>query len=140
MTEHPRRCKTCNDHTCRYAPVNGDYKTSSKRGAWKCTAEKGCASHSTPTEQRKPDLSHITPERKGCLTCLAPDCPIWQAADQNCWKLQPYTTTERDKVLEIQEGVLNLVWQQSITISSGATLWDVIEGIRKDLRTAPEKL
>ena len=101
MTEHPRRCKTCNDHTCRYAPVNGDYKTSSKRGAWKCTAEKGCASHSTPTEQRKPDLSHITPERKGCLTCLAPDCPIWQAADQNCWKLQPYTTTERDKVLDI---------------------------------------
>ena len=41
-----------------------------------------------PQAEQKPDLSHITPERRGCLTCLAPDCPIWQAADQNCWKPQ----------------------------------------------------
>ena len=34
------------------------------------------------------DLSHIKPDRRGCLTCLNPDCPIWQAADQNCWESQ----------------------------------------------------
>lgn len=36
-----------------------------------------------------PDLSHIAPNRRGCLTCLSPDCPVWQAADQNCWKPAP---------------------------------------------------
>ena len=53
MTLHPQRCETCDDHTCRYAPVNGDYKTSTKKGAWKCTAEKGCASHSSQQSERE---------------------------------------------------------------------------------------
>lgn len=35
-----------------------------------------------------PDFSHISEDRHGCLTCLNPGCPIWQAADQNCWKSQ----------------------------------------------------
>ena len=54
-----------------------------------------------PQAEQKPDLSHITPERRGCLTCLAPDCPVWQAADQNCWKPQTYNPqAEREKVLD----------------------------------------
>lgn len=36
--------------------------------------------------RKNPDLGHISPERRGCLTCLDPECPIWQTADQNCWK------------------------------------------------------
>ena len=91
MTPHPQRCDIENQcqHFCVYKQMV-------------CSVYIRCASHSNATEQQKPDLSHITPERRGCLTCLAPDCPIWQAADQNCWKLQPYTpTSDRDKVLNI---------------------------------------
>ena len=43
--------------------------------------------HSSAAEPA-PDLSHIREDRRGCLNCLNPDCPVWQTADQNCWKSQ----------------------------------------------------
>jgi hypothetical protein len=41
-------------------------------------------------------IKEIISQKRGCLTCRAPDCPVWQvadrpvwqAADQNCWKSQ----------------------------------------------------
>jgi len=43
--------------------------------------------------------------RQGCLTCSNPDCPVWQAADQNCWKSQgkhdaAIAAKAREEVLE----------------------------------------
>ena len=31
-------------------------------------------------------IDRILEHKRGCLTCRSPDCPVWQAADQNCWK------------------------------------------------------
>ena len=34
----------------------------------------------------RPLSEAIAEQRHGCLTCFDPTCPVWQAADQNCWK------------------------------------------------------
>ena len=34
------------------------------------------------SEFKKMDIRTHT---RGCLTCRSPTCPVWQAADQNCW-------------------------------------------------------
>jgi hypothetical protein len=57
-------------------------------------------------KQPIPDLSHISPDRHGCLDCLNPECTLWQAADQNCWKSQKeynldIAAKEREKVKKI---------------------------------------
>jgi len=33
-------------------------------------------------------INSIIEQKRGCLTCRDPECPVWQAADQNCWKSQ----------------------------------------------------
>jgi hypothetical protein len=33
-------------------------------------------------------INSIIEQKRGCLTCRNLECPIWQAADQNCWKSQ----------------------------------------------------
>ena len=50
-------------------------------------------------------ITEIISQKRGCLTCRAPDCPVWQAADQNCWKSQEdhdaaTRADERERVLE----------------------------------------
>ena len=49
-------------------------------------------------------MSDINYHERGCLTCRSPDCPVWQAADQNCWKSQAdndaqVAKKERERVL-----------------------------------------
>jgi hypothetical protein len=39
------------------------------------------------SEIRSRPLSEaISSQRHGCLTCFDHTCPVWQTADQNCWK------------------------------------------------------
>jgi len=95
MTEqpHPQRCETCKKYSERTHPIYegniiafcGEERTQVETKA--ITSNHGCASHSSATEPA-PDLSHIREDRRGCLNCLDPDCPVWQTADQNCWKSQ----------------------------------------------------
>jgi hypothetical protein len=86
MTQHPKRCETC-----RHYESGGQWciqaKTRLSQLEIELVALVGCASHSSATESA-PDLSHIREDRRGCLNCLNPDCPVWQTADQNCWKSQ----------------------------------------------------
>ena len=36
---------------------------------------------------RQHPLSEVISEQRcGCLTCFDKQCPVWQAADQNCWR------------------------------------------------------
>jgi len=54
-----------------------------------------------PTPASEDLLKEIASARRGCLTCLNPECPVWQAADQNCWKSQEnYDQQVREKVLD----------------------------------------
>jgi len=72
------------DHEC----VCCDYPDFiAKGGACTSTCSHDTRSHSSAAEPA-PDLSHIREDRRGCLNCLNPDCPVWQTADQNCWKSQ----------------------------------------------------
>ena len=88
---HPQRCETCR---WRKPPLM-DQCAAYREHSIDCfeayfddfTSIVGCASHSSATEPA-PDLSHIREDRRGCLNCLNPDCPVWQTADQNCWKSQ----------------------------------------------------
>ena len=53
----------------------------------------------------RPLSEAIAEQRHGCLTCFDPTCPVWQAADQNCWKSQSdhdaqVSKKEREKFLE----------------------------------------
>lgn len=49
-------------------------------------------------------LTSTPSDRRGCLTCFDPDCPVWQTADQTCWKgLSEHNAAirkdEREKIL-----------------------------------------
>jgi len=53
----------------------------------------------------RPLSEAIAEQRHGCLTCFDPTCPVWQAADQNCWKSQAdndaeVAKAERERVLD----------------------------------------
>ena len=41
---------------------------------------------SYPLSSTLKKIDVILKHKRGCLTCRSPDCPVWQAADQNCWK------------------------------------------------------
>ena len=66
-------------------------------------------------QSRRYDLNvikEIVSQKRGCLTCHNPDCPVWQTADQNCWKSQKehddqVRAEEREKVLKIVSGVIH---------------------------------
>ncbi len=91
---HPQRCETCKNVDCDLHEQGKGNRNPETGYEWdhhywyhKIIDEVGCASHSSATEPA-PDLSHIREDRRGCLNCLNPDCPVWQTADQNCWKSQ----------------------------------------------------
>ena len=41
---------------------------------------------SHPLSEHDAQIKEVAEQQRGCLTCLAPDCTVWQTADQNCWK------------------------------------------------------
>ena len=55
-------------------------------------------------------INSIIEQKRGCLTCRDPECPVWQAADQNCWKSQEgrddaIRQDERDKIYKRLEAM-----------------------------------
>jgi len=54
-------------------------------------------------------IKKIISHERGCLTCRSPDCPVWQAADQNCWKSQADNDAQVAK--KEREKVRPEVWQ-----------------------------
>jgi len=77
-----------------------------------------------------PDMKEIIEAKRGCLTCLNPDCPIWQAADQNCWKPQQEhdtaiartaTLAENKRVLDAIEKFKTEAWARHDPCDGGFT-------------------
>lgn len=110
-------CKGCNNFDSFYNSCKlAEYKTSiggkkekihpkTNHSRW-LLAIVGCASDTRThsASEPTPDLSHISEERRSCLFCLDPCCPIWQAADQNCWMSQKEHDTRTHSASEpVQE-------------------------------------
>ncbi len=61
-------------------------------------------------------INFIIEQKRGCLTCLNPECPIWQGANQNCWKSQKEhdTTiaikTREDVFVELEPALQKLIY------------------------------
>jgi hypothetical protein len=60
--------------------------------AWAIAGELWRAVKAARDKPRPPceecQINSIIEHKRGCLICRNPECPIWQAADQNCWKSQ----------------------------------------------------
>lgn len=62
-------------------------------------------------------LTSTPSDRRGCLTCFDPDCPVWQTADQTCWKgLSEHAAAIRK---DERERVLNKLFPKSHSGESG---------------------
>lgn len=127
--QHPQRC--LHSHICKWNKDN-----------YQDCIDTDCASHrytygNNQQSEHLPDLSHIAPGRRGCLTCLDPTCPVWQAADQNCWKsLADHNAAirkdEREKVLDEVRDQCSASMQKG----SGATISGIkLSYILSDLRS-----
>ena len=88
---------------------------------------------------RSRPLSEVISSRHGCLTCFDSNCPVWQTADQNCWKPQEAHDTAIRKAE--REGVLDKLkvwWQErqeddtSYSCDDWVELQDKIESMRSE--------
>ena len=85
-------------------------------------------------------MSDINYHKRGCLTCRSPDCPVWQAADQNCWKSQ----ADNDAQVAKKEGERVLDKYLELLVSCRFELdgeivvkMSAIRNVREELRGEP---
>ena len=85
-------------------------------------------------------MSDINYHERGCLTCRSPDCPVWQAADQNCWKSQ----ADNDAQVAKKEGERVLDKYLDLLVSCRFELdgeivvtMSAIRNIREEMRSEP---